>query len=284
MKKFNKKDFAIFGIAIIISVYAISYQQQIQKENQIYFPRPLTDDDLKKYTNTDPKAIVIFPIFTETAYKNGGFYDYFKGTCHTCDTVSMRPLAINATYTTGLASFEYLMQLHYPFITDIMVDKHPEILADYDKIILLHNEYMTKKEFDAIKNHKNVIYLYPNAMYTEISVDYDKLTISLVKGHGYDSSKTPPYPINTGDAATNGFGYVTSSQHEYDFNCKNYQWEAKPNGIQPTCWPEFLIKSDRKLLQTITDYPQKIPILIPPVTNYVNVSKIGTCDYNGICK
>lgn len=272
MKRFTWKDFAVFSIAIGLVIGAVYYNQKIQDENKIYFPRPLTDDDIKTYKNTDLKAIFIYPIFTENAYKNGGFYDYFNKTCDSCKTVSLRPLMINATYTTGLHAFEYLTQLHYPFITDMTVDKHPEILNDYDKIILLHNEYMTKNEFNALKNHKNVIYLYPNSMYTEVSVDYAKLTMSLVRGHGYAGVQG------------NGFDYVTSSKHEYDLNCKDYKWIERPNGIQPSCWPEFLIQSDRNLLQIIKDYPNKVPPLIQEPATYINISSIKQCDYTGKCQ
>lgn len=174
------------------------------------------------------------------------------------------------------------MQLHYPFVTDVMVDKHPEILNDYDKIILLHNEYVTQREFTAIANHKNVIYLYPNALYTEIAINYTDLSMKLVKGHGYDSTKNPPYPINSGIASGNGFNYVTNSKYEYDMNCKNFKWEKLPNGIMPTCWPEFLIKADRSVLQVIKDYPGKSPPLVT-FENKVNVTALPHCDSFGNC-
>lgn len=272
MKKFTKRDFLVFAGCAALAIYAVSYNQQIVAQNQIYFPRPLSDDDIKLYKNSDLKAVVIYPIFTQIAYKDGGFYDYYNKTCNSCSTVSMNPLEINATYTSGLSGFEYLTQLHYPFITDIMVDKHPEVLKEYNKIILLHNEYMTKNEFNAIKNHSNVLYLYPNNMYVEIAVDYDKSTISLVRGHGYPQSDIK-----------NGFGYVTSSNHEYDLNCKQYKWEERPNGMEITCWPEFLIKSDRSLLQTIKDFPQKIPPLVTESSLPANITSIPICDLNGKC-
>lgn len=272
MKKFTKRDYLVFIIAISLVVVAMDYQARVTAENSIYFPRDLTQNEVKKFQNSDPKTVVIFPILTQYAYKDGGFYDYFKGICNTCNTISLRPLEINATYTTGLNSFSLLTQLHYPFVTDLFVDKHPEMLKDYDTIILLHNEYMTKNEFEAIKSHKNVLYLYPNSMYVEVSVDYKNLTMSLVRGHGY------PYK-----SIMNGFNYITSSRGEYDLNCKNYKWEERPNGIQPTCWPEFLIKSDRSFLQQITDYPEKIPDLIQEQPQYVNVT-IAKCDQYGNCK
>ena len=273
MKKFTKKDYGVFVSSIIIVIVALSYNQQIQAQNAIYFPRPLSYADMKDYGNTDLNAVIIYPIFTQRAYDKGGFYDYYNGTCGTCNIVSLGHLAINSSYAEGSGGFDYLTQLHYPFITDIQVDKDPSILNQYDKIILLHNEYMTKAEFDAIKNHKNVIYLYPNAMYAEISVDYTKETMSLVRGHGYPEKQI-----------LNGFDYVTSSKHEYDLNCKNYKWEPRPNGIQPTCWPEFLIKADRSILQVIKDYPDKVPPLVEPNNVAVTVSSIPICERDGNCK
>lgn len=272
-KKFTWKDILVFGGCIAIAVYAMYINQNIQAQNQIYFPHPLSDDDIKKYSNTDLNAVVVYPIFTQIAYKDGGFYDYWKGICPTCNKVSINPLYLNGSYVTGLNSFQTLTQLHYPFITDMMVDKHPEILDSYDKIILLHNEYMTKTEFNAIKNHKNVIYLYPNSMYVEINADYSKSEISLVRGHSYPDK-----------SITNGFGYVTNTKLEYDLQCKNYEWMEMPNGIQPSCWPEFLIKSDRNVLQVIKDFPYKLPSLIPMQKNDYNLSNMGYCNQFGFCK
>ena len=45
---------------------------------------------------------------------------------------------------------------------------------------MLHNEYVTQAMFDAITNHPNVIYLYPNALYAEIEVDYENNLITLI--------------------------------------------------------------------------------------------------------
>lgn len=260
------------GGIVVLTISVILYNNQVHLENSIFYPHPLTDDEIKKYSASGLKTVVVYPIFTQNAYKPQGFYDYYNGSCSTCNTVSLKPFGIIPSYATGGNGFETLISLHYPFITDITVDIHPEILNEYDIIILLHNEYMTKKEFDAIKNHKNVLYLYPNSMYAEITVDYTNWTMTLVRGHGY-----PEKSIG------NGFGYVTSSKHEYDIKCQNYHWESRPNGIQPTCWPEFLIKSDRSILQTIKDYPKKVPDLITPTNNTVDVSNIQECDWFG-CK
>jgi len=271
VKKFNKKDYLIFGGCILLTIFAISYNQKIIAENQIYFPRPLTDDDIKLYSNTDNNAVLVFPDLTNSAYQDQGFYPH-NGTLETYplhDTIKLVP-GINATYLTGLSGYSYLVQLHYPVITDTMIDQHPDILKQYNKVILLHNEYMTTNEFNAISTHKNVIYLYPNSAYAQVTVDYKNWTMSLVRGHHY-----PTKDIE------NGFGFVTSSHGEYDLNCKNYKWVSMPNGMQLSCWGEFLIKSDRSVLQTIKDFPSKMPNLISAIKP-VNMT-IPRYDYTGNC-
>lgn len=272
--KFNKKQEILLWVCVSgLVAFAIYENQTIQLDNPVFFPKDLTDDEVKKYSNTDQKAIVIYPRFTQSAYTNDGFYPAKPGEKYPFHTsVSLKPLGVNASYVTGLNTFQVLQQLHYPFISDLDVDRNPEILKDYDKIILLHNEYVTQKEFDAITSHPNVIYLYPNALYARIIVDYGKWTITLDKGHNYPDPKI-----------SNGFGYVTSSKNEYNLNCKDWRWEEMPNGIGLNCWPEFLIKEDRVLLQAIKDYPEKQPKLIPLSIQGINITGIPHCDAYGHC-
>jgi hypothetical protein len=52
----------------------------------------------------------------------------------------------------------------------------------HDRVIVLPNEYVTKKEFDAIASHPDMIFLYPNALYAEVKTDYASNTITLVRG------------------------------------------------------------------------------------------------------
>lgn len=132
-------------------------------------------------------AAVVVPIFTSTAYWEPGFYTHYRGNCDTsCLTkkiVFERPGGFSASQN----AVNVLKLLGYDSITDLDIDENPQILKQYDKIIVLHNEYVTKKEFDAITNHPKVIYLYANALYAEVKVNYENDTITLIKGHGYPS-------------------------------------------------------------------------------------------------
>lgn len=195
--------------------------------------------------NDEQKTVVVYPIFTAMAYGELGFYDYYKGNCdESCLTVELKsetPLDYNDSGT----GFQTLNLLGYKMISDVHVDRNPEILKQFDKVILLHNEYVTKNEFEAITNHSKVIYLYPNALYAEINVDYENRTISLVRGHGY-----PEENIN------NGFDWEFDNTHpyEYDNKCENWLFSEIDNGIMLNCYPDYVIHSNKELLQKIKEY------------------------------
>ena len=72
----------------------------------------------------------------------------------------------------ALSEFRILEFLGYNIIDDIDIDRDPSILNDFDTIILLHNEYVTQNEFDAITSHSNVIYLYPGVFSSKVIADY----------------------------------------------------------------------------------------------------------------
>lgn len=104
-----------------------------------------------------------------------------------------------------------LKLLNYSYVKDQDVDKNPDILKQYKRVIVLHNEYVTKKEFDAITSHPDVVFLYPNALYAQVKTNYDNGTITLVRGHGYPDS-----------TIGNGFDWkYDNSRYEYDIDCNN---------------------------------------------------------------
>jgi len=267
LKNFTKKDWLLLFLSAGLALFGILYNQYVIADDPMFHPKELTDNEIKILGN-DQNAVMVYPIFTQYAYSEKGFYDFYKGKCgSSCLIIYFKNGAIPPGFNMGKNGYDYLDKLGYDLVTDIDIDQNPKILEKYDKIILLHNEYMTQKEFDAIKNHKNVVYLYPNAMYAKVFVDYDKNTMTLIRGHGF--------PEKTID---NGFDYVTSSQYEYDTKCKNYQWKANPNGIQPTCYPEYLLTYDHSIFQVIKDFPKKLPSLVTD-TNL----RIKYCYDNGTC-
>jgi len=176
--------------------------------------------------NESQNTVVIIPIFTANAYSEPGFYNYYFNLCDDkCLTVSIQDRTFG--YTSSKAGVDILKFLQYKMITDIDVDKNPDILKNYDKVIVLHNEYVTKTEFDAITSHPKVIYLYPNALYAEINVDYQTNTMTLIRGHNYPESNI-----------TNGFDWeYDNSPMEKD--CTKWEFYEISNGWMLNCYPEL---------------------------------------------
>ena len=178
--------------------------------------------------NNQQQAIVVYPFFTNTAYNEPGFYTYYRGECDTCTTIPFADSRL--MFASSGNAFQALSLMGYKLTNDITIDKNPDILKKYDKVIMLHNEYVTQAMFDAITNHPNVIYLYPNALYAEIEVDYENNLITLIRGHDY-----PPE-----DPVSNGFDWEFDNTHpyEYDTECSNMEFYNIDNGWMTNCYPE----------------------------------------------
>ena len=197
--------------------------------------------------NNPQDAVIVYPFFTNAAYNEPGFYTYFRGECDTCTTT---PFANPELYfaTSGNA-VQALSLMGYKMISDMSIDKNPDILKKYDKVIMLHNEYVTRTMFDAITNHPNVIYLYPNALYAEIEVDYENNLITLIRGHNY-----PPE-----DPVSNGFDWEFDNTHpyEYDTECLTMQFYKIDNGWMTNCYPEQVFATSTngtyEILKTIKE-------------------------------
>ena len=192
------------------------------------------------------KSVIVYPLFTAAAYSEPGFYTFFREECDKeCITVNFANAKMGYT-SSGMAT-QILYQLGYDFITDADVDLHPEILEQYDKVILLHNEYVTKKAFDALSAHPKLIFLYPNALYAEVSANYLDNTITLISGHQY-----PNYP----NGPANGFGYkVEEDFHKYEYDAECIKWEFMPinNGYHLNCYPDSILLNNLEILAMLKD-------------------------------
>ena len=204
-----------------------------ESNNMIY-------DNLKN----NKKSAVIFPIFTAAAYSEPGFYTFYRGECDDdCLTVKLDD-EYNPLFTSSANGLQVLNLLDYDILTDISIHQNPEILTKYEKIILLHNEYVTSVEFDAILSHPNVIYLYPNALYAEVNFDEELWEISLVRGHNY-----PEITIR------NGFDWkFDNSPEEYDVTCDDMKFSKIDNGWMLNCYPENVLHKNKELLKQIKDF------------------------------
>lgn len=194
-------------------------------------------------SNSPQNTIAIFPKFTEAAYNQPGFYDYFRGECdERCLTVKIGDYPPH--YTASKNAFKVLNLLGYNFISDVDFAKNPSIINNYNKVIILHNEYVTQEMFDSLNSHPKVIYLYPNALYARVNYDQSSNTITLIRGHAY-----PDTSIN------NGFDWEFENTHpyEYDTDCNKWEFYEIDNGFMLNCYPEFAILKDKTLLRTLKD-------------------------------
>ena len=207
---------------------------------------PLNADQFIEDLQPNPGTVVIYPVFTSAAYKEPGFYTYFGGRCDESCVTDVSFENPEFQYTSSGATAQILYHAGYDFLTDIDVDKNPKILQRYDTVILLHNEYVTKSQFDAFINHPNLIFLHPNALYAEVEVDYEKNTITLIQGHDYP----PESPMK------NGFNYEIEQEfhnYEYDNECNNWEFIEIENGFHLNCYPETIIIENFDILKKLKD-------------------------------
>ena len=248
----NKKDF-VSVMSSFFEIYGI-YGDCIESDdgNLVWYNLllGLNPNKMDMYNevavwNDSQNAVVVYPYFTNIAYTEPGFYTYYRGECDDCTTVKFSAPTI--LYSTSGIGHQALTLLGYSSITDIDIDKNPNILRQFDKVIILHNEYVTRTMFDAITNHPNVLYLYPNALYAEIEVDYVDETITLIRGHNYPEQEI-----------INGFDWEFDNTHpyEYDNECANMEFYKIRNGWMTNCYPEnVFLKDDHAiiLLKAIKD-------------------------------
>ena len=184
------KNFLVFVKSSFFEIYAKHGDCIMDGDNQVWqsLALGLNPNKLDIYNevavwNDTQKTVVVYPYFTAVAYTEPGFYTYYRGECDDCTTTKFAPPTV--LYTSSGIGHQALTLLGYPTITDADIDRNPSILQQFDKVIMLHNEYVTRTVFDAVTNHPKVIYLYPNALYAEIEVNYLDETMTLIRGHNY---------------------------------------------------------------------------------------------------
>jgi hypothetical protein len=239
------KDDLVFAQSAFFEIYGVhGYCIMIDDEQEWKSLLLGLNPNLAMYNEVavwdDPqKTVVVYPYFTYVAYNEPGFYTYYRGDCDSCTTTKFAPSSLlNNEYVTSGLGHQALTLLGYTALSDEEIDMNPSILQQFDKVIMLHNEYVTRTMFDAITNHPNVFYLYPNALYAEIEVDYIDETITLIRGHSY------PEP-----EIVNGFDWEFDNTHPYEYDnlCLDMKMYPIENGWMTTCYPEnlFLQNTER---------------------------------------
>lgn len=192
--------------------------------------------------DSNNKVVVIDPIFTGTAYNDNGYYDYWSGKCGEsclnipiCFDCNLNLDAIFGKNVKAVLIFEYL---NYPVITDYDFAIKPNIIFEYDTVIMLHNEYVTREMYDAITSHPKVMYLYPNALYNEVFLDGKNILL-----------KNTTHNINHFN-----WEYENTRPYEFDRDCEDWYFREISNGVQLMCYPERRILEDVSLIRFIHDF------------------------------
>jgi len=186
----NWRELKDFSSLFTVLVSRENFQRTLDGEEATSAKILLKEEHMQRFYQVRDSIIiqntvVVYPLFTAAAYDELAFYDYFLEECdESCLTVELKSRdEYELRYNSSGMGIQVLNLLGYKFITDLEIHKNPEILKEFDKVIMLHNEYVTRAEFDAITEHPNVVYLYPNALYAEIEYDENDNTIKLIRGH-----------------------------------------------------------------------------------------------------
>ena len=234
----NSKIILISAIGGIIIVLTILLSGIITITPFITFDEVFSSQQLRDWNLQDESLMVITPLLTANAYRNGAFYNYFRGECNEeCLTISINQNE-NYVYTSSLSGVELFKRLNATMIDDWEFSKNTWVIKEYDVIVILHNEYVTREMFDALQEHPNVIYLYPNALYGEIEITDKNMT--LIQGHQYKNK-------------TNGFDWEFENTHpfEYDIQCDDWEYYPIKNGKMLNCYPELALMIKPEILMPI---------------------------------
>jgi hypothetical protein len=158
-----------------------------------------------KNSNATKQIAFVDPTFTDAAYnKDGFYYFYFKYN----DVKEGVPITTDLNYMTGQIPREADRAYFAPIVERVKAEKsaqvsiirdqdvHAGILFErdgsraFDTLILLHNEYVTQKEYNQFKGFVEsggaIIFLDPNIFYAEVKYDEDSCVVTLVKGHDWE--------------------------------------------------------------------------------------------------
>ena len=212
--------------ANFVSDEQVEQSDSFSKYHESKMPELDYYDDYEALHSTT-KTVVVYPIFTQSAYEWGGFHDFYAGYCDYCLKTTIQDY-YEKTFASSGNGYRILEFLGYEIIDDIDLDKNPAILEKFDKVILLHNEFVTRAEFEAITNHPKVIYLYPNTLSSEVKTNYSENTISLIRGPGFPD-----------DDIINGFDWeFDNTEYFNDWSCIDWQFYEITNGYMLNCYPE----------------------------------------------
>lgn len=252
----NKSEKFFFAGILLMIIPFLGFVVWSYWINAIFTPEELNELDMQ-----GKGILVIVPLLTANAYKDGGFYDFYNGTCsEECLTVDI-DRDVPWDYQSSQRAITRFEALRANMVTDYDLAGNTLMLSLYKTVVVLHSEYVTEDVYNALQKHSNVFYMYPNALYAEIAIsdnpDRMKITgpdgavkyhpikgiakMTLVSGHGYP------------EQTKNGFGWKYENTDEEHKTCDEYEYRKIDNGYQMTCWPQRILIDDHSIFSFILD-------------------------------
>jgi len=156
------------------------------------------------------------------------------------------PLSPFLIYNLSFKGVQALHLLGYTIISDLEIEKNPNMLSSYEKIIVLHNNYVTKTIFNAVTSHPKVVYLYPDSLKEEVSVNFVQNTITALS----------PLKHPLDEKFQNDFQWEYDSSIIGYVNCLDIvvKFEKVANGIMLNCYPEDFLTTSPSLFKIIKEF------------------------------
>ena len=205
---------------VIFTVAYLLIQSKCLLENELskvqgYFPEKMhnstTPINYDKKNQTHSIAFIV-PVFTTAAYNNAFYFFYEKyakspGGTNITNDLSLLSTRVTDPKNDKTASMD-ASSLAIPFLEKhtrlLLPNENVDVLTDidvdrgsifhnssnvYDVLILGHQEYVTQKEYNNlkqfVKNAGTLILLDSNVFFAQVGYDSTTNLVTLVKGHGW---------------------------------------------------------------------------------------------------
>ena len=119
-----------FELYLTESDYNRYLQGLPQLEGARIILHPSNAEQLIDYITPRPSSVVIFPTFTAAAYFPNGFYNYYAGTCDQSCVNDVSFDNFHFDYEESGITAQILYHVGYDFLTDVEIDKNPQLLKN----------------------------------------------------------------------------------------------------------------------------------------------------------
>ena len=204
--RISAKIIAMLVSAGVVAGLVIAFTQPTSPEITSSISSPADAEETPADEHRRFNIAYVKPVFTETAYQEFGFYDFYHKHAGASGNVTedlgwLKPAIYEKPLHDRLVMFfDHLRGLNnntdVTMLTDLDLDRYDgNILLEgnsagkYDAVMIGHQEYVTQKEYDVLKEYVSkggtLIVLNGNVLYAEVNYDPDAGTLQLVQGHDW---------------------------------------------------------------------------------------------------